>query len=247
MLEKSKVEQLKKLSIRVDALRRAMDVVMNGTSPDHAKWVSFKNYAATYNTLGKQYTALTGEPLDGWNMERMPGSMDSLWPVQKEIFDTTYANTLILSGLLSVYDTGISASISEIQDLLTANLRKVIFTKPDKETSVQDAIESLLVGRGYQKGVNYDREAGKIKFSGKEFIPDFHFQGMNLALEVKLVRQKSDISKAVEEMSADIPAYLSAYSNLLFCVYDLGEIRDVHEFQEGLQKQAGVRICTVKH
>ena len=51
------------------------------------------------------------------------------------------------------------------------------------------------------------------------------------------------MSSCVEEMSADATAYLSVYKNVLFCVYDLGEIRDVNEFQDGLQKEPGVRVC----
>jgi hypothetical protein len=149
--------------------------------------------------------------------------------------------------LLAAYDTGVSASISEVQDLLVANLRKVIFSKPERETDVQNAVEALLVGRGYQKSIDYDREAGKLKFSGKEFIPDFIFPNFHLALEIKLIKERAHISKCVEEMSADVPAYLSKYKSILFCVYDLGEIRDVNDFQEGLQKQDGVRICVIKH
>jgi len=148
---------------------------------------------------------------------------------------------------LYAFDIGISASISEIQDLLVTNLRRVIFRKPEGEVEVQNAIESLLIGRGYQKPMDYDREAGKVKFSGREFIPDFIFKSYDLALEVKLIKARGDVSKCIEEMSADIPAYLSVYKHLLFCVYDLGEIRDVIEFQDGLQKQAGVRVCVIKH
>jgi len=177
----------------------------------------------------------------------LENSMDTVWPVQKEIFETIYTATLILSGVLAQFDSGASASVSAIQDLLVANLRKVIYTKPEREVDVQNAIETLLVGRGYQKGGNYDREAGKLKFSGKEFIPDFIFLGFNTALEVKLIREQTQISKCVEEMSADIPAYLSAYGNLLFCIYDLGVIRDVAEFQDGIMKQNAVRICVIKH
>lgn len=239
---------LKKLAVRVDALRRAMDAVMGGTTPDHGKWGAFKNYALAYNTLATEYKRATGERnVPTYNLEKMKGSGGTVWPVQKQIFDTIYANTLMLSGLLSAYDVGISASISEIQDLLVANLRKVIFKTPESEVDVQNAIESLLVGRGYQKPMNYDRESGKVKFSGKEFIPDFVFSSYSLALEAKLIKTKQQISNCIEEMSADIPAYLSAYKNLLFCVYDLGAIRDVNEFQDGLQRQSGVRVCVIKH
>lgn len=95
--------------------------------------------------------------------------------------------------------------------------------------------------------MDYEREAGKIKFSGEEFIPDFTFRSYDLALEAKLVRAKQQIFNCIEEMSADIPANLSAFKNLLFCVCDLGAIRDVNESKEGLQRQSGVRVCVIKH
>ncbi|MFT8247175.1 hypothetical protein [Roseomonas sp. BN140053] len=239
---------LKDLSIRVDGLRRAMDAVIGGTTPDHGKWGAFKSYARAYNGFVQKYAEITRDSsLSSYNLDNIRGSGDTVWPVQKEIFDMVYADVLILGSLLSAYAFEDDISKSEIQDLITANLRKVIFSKPERELDVQNAIETLLVGRGYQKGITYDREAGKVKFSGKEFIPDFVFPNVQTAMEVKLIREKSGISKCVEEMSADIAAYLSVYKTIIFCVYDLGEIRDVNEFQAGFQSQSGVRICTVKH
>lgn len=241
-------QALKHLAIRTDALRRAMEAVMAGTTPEHGKWVAFKSYARAYSTLAAEYGKLTGKHnVNTYNLDKLKGSTDTVWPVQKEIFDTVYADTLSLSGLLFEFDVGISASISEIQDLLVANLRKVVFRRPERETEVQNAIESLLVGRGYQKPLDYDRETGRVKYSGKEFVPDFVFKRYDLVLEVKLVKTRPEISSCVEEMCADVPAYLSVYSNLLFCVYDLGEIRDVSEFQNGLQEQAAVRVTVIKH
>ena len=73
------------------------------------------------------------------------------------------------------------------------------------------------------------------------------FKKLDLVLEVKLIKTRSQVSSCIEEMCADVPAYLSAYKNLLLCVYDLGEIRDVNEFQEGLQRQEGVRVVVIKH
>lgn len=225
-----------------------MDTTIAGSTPDHAKWGAFGHYTRAYQGLAERYIAISGDhTVQLYDVSKLTGAMDTLWPIQKQIFDTIYADTLILSGLLSQFDTGTSASISELQDLLTANLRKVMFSKPERESDVQNAIETLLVGRGYQRSIHYDREAGKVKFSGKEFIPDFVFPGFSTALEVKLVKEASSLSNCIEEMCADIPAYLSAYGSVLFCVYDLGAIRDVGEFQLGIQSQQGVRICVVKH
>jgi hypothetical protein len=42
-------------------------------------------------------------------------------------------------------------------------------------------------------------------------------------------------------------AKLALYGSVVFCVYDFGAIRDVAEFEDGIQKQQGVRICVIKH
>lgn len=60
-----------------------------------------------------------------------------------------------------------------LENFIKSRLRTVIFDRPQKEVEVQNAIETLLLGRGLSKGTDYDRETGKLEFSGKEFIPDF--------------------------------------------------------------------------
>jgi hypothetical protein len=182
------------------------------------------------------------------NRNARPTSPESaLWPTHKQIFDTIFAQVMILSSVLTTYDTGTSASISSIEDLLAVNLRKAIYAKPSREVEIQNAIETLLIGRGYQKGLHYDRETGRVMFSTREFIPDFVFKAISTVLEVKLIKEGESPNKVVEEMCADIPAYRSAYGNVLFCVYDLGAIRDIAGFQSDFNAEASVRICVVKH
>src|SRR6266481_2375933 len=126
-MQDQKLDSLKDLSVRVDALRRAMDAVMAGSTPDHGKWVGFKNYARAYSNLARRYVQVSGDnTIALYDAEKLKGSMDTVWPVQKELFETIYTSTLILSGILSQFDSGVSASVSEIQDLFVANLRKVI-------------------------------------------------------------------------------------------------------------------------
>lgn len=247
MTDTESYPRLKQLSVRVDALRRAMDSVMAGTTEDFAKWGVFKNYARIYDAYAREFCDITSLQVNLYKIDQLGSSTNTTWPVQKEIFDTIYADVLILSGLLAHYDVGRSASISDIQDLLAANLRKAIFGKPERELDIQNSIEALLVGRGYQKPINYDREAGAVKFSGRTFIPDFVFPNLSLAMEVKLIKDPSRVSSSIEEISADIPAYLSQYERVLFCIYDIGQIRDVFEYQSGIEKQEGIRILVIKH
>lgn len=62
-------------------------------------------------------------------------------------------------------------------------LRTVIFDKLQKEIEVQNAIEALLLGRGLNKGIDYDRESGKFEFSGKEYIQILLFLNYHYALK----------------------------------------------------------------
>jgi hypothetical protein len=241
------VSQLGKLYRQADALRRGMEQVMSGTTPDHAKWSSTNSFIRTFNRFSRRYGELTGEAFASFDEKKLGDWANTLWPIQKGLFDQTYSELLILLSLLSEYEVGLQGSVSELSDLLSINLRKVVFSKPEREVEVQNAVETLLVGRGYQKGVHYDRESGRVRFSGKDFIPDFNFHSINTALEIKLLKENSSPSLMVEQLSADIAAYKAGYSRVIFCVYDLGAIRDVHEFQNGLQNTDGVRVCVIKH
>ena len=241
------VVELAKISRQAEALKRAMDNVMVGTTPDHAKWGAVNSFIGIYNRYARMFNTNTGQSAVIFDEGRLKPSGDTVWAIQKQHFDQLYAELLILMSNLSEFDTGLSFSISGLTDLLSTNLRKVIFEKPDTELQVQNAVETLLVGRGYQKGVHYDRESGRVRFSGKDFIPDFNFHSLHSALEIKLIKEAGNPSQIVEQLSADIPAYKSHYPNVIFCVYDLGALRDIHEFENGLQNTDGVRVCVVKH
>lgn len=86
---------------------------------------------------------------------------------------------------------------------------------PEKEREVQDTIEKLLSGQRMQKGVNYDRETGRVKHAGKESIPDFVFRPLSTALEVKLVKDTASLTRIVDEINADIAAYSKEYGHLI--------------------------------
>ena len=97
------------------------------------------------------------------------------------------------------------------------------------------------------KGLDYDRETGRVKIASKEVIPDFIFMRMNLALEVKIIKEKDRISKVIDEINADIIAYTEKYSSILFVIYDLGIIRDEEEFLSGFNNKNNIDCIIVKH
>ena len=124
---------------------------MNGDTPDIGKWGAYKSYARAYNLIAQKYIVISGDQtINTYKLGLCVRRRIQYGLIQKEVFDMVYADTLILSVTLSAFDTGEAASISAIQDMLTAHLRQVIFTRPEKESDVQNAIETLLIGRGYQ-------------------------------------------------------------------------------------------------
>ena len=122
-----------------------------------------------------------------------------------------------------------------------------MFEKPTKEVQVQDSIETLLVGRGMQKGIDYDRETGRVKVSVKESVPDFIFPKMAMALEIKVSKTNTHLRKIVDEINSDIRTYAKKYAFLIFLVYDLGCIRDELEFKHDLELEDQVSLIIVKH
>ena len=129
---------------------------------------------------------------------------------------------------------------------MQTNIRAAVFQRPEKEIEIQNAIESLLLGRGLSKGIDYDRESGKFAFSGKEYIPDFVISKMSLCIEVKLLREGRK-SRVIDEIGADITAYQKMYSRQLYIVYDLGVIQNEIEFKRDIEKVDGVKVIIIKH
>ena len=185
--------------------------------------------------------------LEFFDLSRLKrSSADRTWIQSKELFDCALANTSMLKSLLEGEIGYAEDETHKLIDFLQANLRKALHGVPEKEADVQNGIETLLVGRGMAKGVDYDRETGRVKSSGKEFVPDFIFSLLNLCLEVKLSKP-GNLKVIVDEVNADIMAYGKVYERQLYVIYDLGAIRDEAEFKRDLENATGVSVLVVKH
>ena len=103
------------------------------------------------------------------------------------------------------------------------------------------------MGKGYRKGIDYDRETGKFNYSGREYIPDFILPKLRMCIEIKLFKEQSHRARVIEEINADITAYKKECENLLFVVYDIGVIRDEVEFCRDIEQNEGVKILLIKH
>ena len=181
-----------------------------------------------------------------FNLDEIPSWGDSLWPIHKKVLEQVFlCSNLLLASLEESVDF-INDEFDNIENFLLSRIRTVVFRKPEKETDVHNAIESLFLGRGLSKGVDYDRESGKFEFSGREYIPDFIMPKMSLCIEVKLLKEGRK-SKVIEEISADITAYKKVYERQLYIVYDLGVIQNKVEFKRDIEMSDGVKVIIIKH
>ena len=233
-----------------DALLRSMEIALHSADPANVwRFQGYKQFARKYNQVVQAAAAEIELPpiLDLFNIENIPGAGSTLAFQQEEIFMNVHANLSILKAFLEGQLGVVDDEIASLRDFLQARLRPAMFRVPDRERDVQDAIEQLLIGRGMQKGTDYDREVGRVKVSVKEVTPDFIFQKLSLGLEIKLAPSPDRVKQIVDEINADIAAYSKGYRSLLFVVYDLGHIRDELEFRHDLEAPGNVFVSVVKH
>jgi hypothetical protein len=243
-------ERLREFLQWVVALQRAMESSIRLDDPANMwKYSGFRDFARKYNQLLQVIAAETLLPpvLDSYNMEKMPGFGDTVLPQQKQLFDGVFANVSVLRAVLEGKIGLVEDATVALRDFFQARLRSAIFRVPESERDVQDAVEQLLIGRGMQKGQDYDREVGRVKISAKEVIPDFIIPPLSLAVEVKLIKTSVRVKETIDEINADIASYSRGYRELIFLVYDLGHVRDEIEFRHDLEKPGNVDVLVVKH
>jgi hypothetical protein len=112
-----------------------------------------------------------------------------------------------------------------------------------REKALQDAFENLLIGAD----IPYSRETKSIEYSSKTYRPDFTVDRADLAIELKVCLDGNREKALPGEINDDILAYAQAYGNLLFVIYDTGNIRDVDRFVANFEAQDNVVVRVVKH
>ena len=120
-------------------------------------------------------------------------------------------------------------------------LRKLIREIPSKEKEIQDKFEDLLIAND----IEYAKEFPHILYSSKQYIPDFSFEKLNLAVEVKLCKAEEKL--LIAQLNDDILAYRTKFKNILFIIYDLGTIRDLDNFKHSFDEYEDVIVQVVKH
>jgi len=112
---------------------------------------------------------------------------------------------------------------------------------PEREKEIQDQFENLLIGAD----IEFEREGPHIDYSSKAYIPDFSFNSIDLAVEIKLC--KTEEKTFIQQINDDILAYKTKFNNLLFIIYDLGVIRDVDTFKQSFEETENVIVHVIKH
>lgn len=167
---------IKILIFQCKTLKNSVERTLNDTSTmESGRFSSFKMYAVQYKGLAKNVIdvlEIDSSTFVKFDIEQMPGWGYSLWPIQRQIVEVVLLNIAFVLSYLEVETDFADDEFTNLNNFLKTKLRAVIFEKPEKEIQVQNAIENLLVGRGWIKGIDYDRECGKFEFSGKEYIPD---------------------------------------------------------------------------
>ncbi|WP_445621516.1 PD-(D/E)XK nuclease domain-containing protein [Kushneria sp. Sum13] len=239
-------EYLSFASALLDSMNQSLKA---SSESDVWKHSSYQTYMRKYNSLVREVAAVTSGTalLDLYDLDRVPSMGDTIAIQQKSYFDSVHSNLSILKAFLENKIGLKEDKTLQIKDFIQANLRRAMFDRPDKEILVQDVVEQLLIGRGMEKGVDYDRETGRVKISIKEVVPDFIFQKLGLALEVKLSKTTTKSKTIVDEINADIMAYSREYRSIIFLVYDIGSIRDETEFKNDLEVNDAVSVIVIKH
>ena len=241
-------KKLKEYLLYANALLDSMRESVNRSGDNLWKFISFKTYMRKYNELVTNVARQTevDAMLDYYDLDKIPSEYDTAGVQQQTHFESVYSNLSILKSFLESKLDLKHDEIRNLRDFLQSNLRKAIFQQPERELEVQNAIEQLFIGRGLSKGVDYDRETGRVKVSIKESVPDFILAKLNLALEVKLVKDKTKAKAVVDEINSDIRTYSLKYSRQMYVVYDLGAIRDEDEFKSGLENKEDIIVIVIK-
>ena len=249
MVKEDKKSELEPWLAAANALLRSMEIASTSNPKDVWRFSSYKQYLRKYNQLVEAVRAIENidVPLDLYDEEKVPGIGKTVVTQQINYFQAVHANLSLLRAWLEQKVGKSAHEASSLATFLQARLRSAIFATPEAEIDVQNAVEQLLIGRGLQKGIDYDRETGRVKISVKESIPDFIFRPLSTALEIKLTKDRSRQGKLVDEINADIVAYATGYNSIIFLVYDLGTIRNETEFKQGLESSGNVSVLIIKH
>lgn len=248
------LDALSELIEKLDAVRQK-----GRKSQEHMRWIAnalrileevFGRNSRYYQTLSYFTWQESGsQVIHGWDIEyqieqgHIRAFQDQI--NQAEGLLLASIDQLRVSEISEVYEDSnsepVTSELITIINLGEKKLRKVIREAPSKEREVQDKFEDLLVAND----ISYAKEFPHIMYSSKQYIPDFSIEKLNLAIEIKLC--KNDEKGLIAQLNDDILAYRTKFKNILFIIYDLGNIRDVDNFKQSFDPYDDIIIQIIKH
>lgn len=250
MMSKENRRALKILIEQAKGLEKTMDEILNNNANKIGfNYSSCNNFARHYQSIveeSKKYISLPGI-YNSYDVKNLKSVFDLTGIEQMTIFQSVLTSTRLLIATLEGNYDYVEDEINNLENFINSKMRLMFTDIPNSEKEVQDNLERLFIGNNMNKGVDYDRETGKFNFSGREYIPDFIFPNLKGCLEVKLLKDKKQKSKIIEEINADITAYSKQYNEILFLIYDIGVINDITEFKRDIEASGNVKVIIVKH
>lgn len=115
--------------------------------------------------------------------------------------------------------------------------------KPADEPQLQEIAEGILRAAGEA----LDREFPFLQWSSVKTKPDFSDDSVDLLVELKYVRKRSDIRPITEDVSADITKYGDGRKRTLFVIYDPHHlIPDDREFAEEILRRPTMHVRFIR-
>jgi len=236
---------------KCESLENTVVEVLNGTGNEIGRYNSYKIFAQTYNSIIEEAIKekLFYGSYNTFNLSEIPSEFNTTWPMQKSVMESVLVNIRMLKVLLNTDSDFKKHETDNIENFIYSNLRPCFDKEPKSEAEVQKAIETLFIGKGMKKGIDYDKETGKFRYSSKEYTPDFIIQNLNMCIEVKFINSKKTVGSFIDQINADIPAYSTKYQNILFVIYDVGMIVNETEFRRDIEnnKLSNIKVIIVKH
>ena len=148
--------EMRVLLNQVKALENTIqDIISNAGAAEHTRYASYRDMAYIYNDLAsiaKKFLKAPNDLFYTFNTDGMKGYADTLWGQQKIILEQVLVSTKMLYASLEGNIDFVDDELDNLENFIKSRLRTVIFQKPQKEVEIQNAIESLLLGRGLSKG-----------------------------------------------------------------------------------------------
>ena len=130
-------------------------------------------------------------------------------------------------------DSQLASIVLQVVRTLGDDLRASFKTPPSDETQVQNLVYALL--RQIDKDTNREKRGARL--ADKEFTIDFSLFGDKVGVEVKLVDKKEKVGQAIDQINADIAAYIKMFKRIVFVVYDVyNAIADRERFASDLKQ-----------